>query len=388
MDSAENLRNYPHSRPGPRRPRVLLAGTFDPEFTRNRVLVSLLERAGCEVSVVRRELWGRERYTHINASKARLAARAAAAYPRLLGDLVRAPRPDVILVTYPGYFDVPFIAPLARVRRIPLIFDPFISLYDTLVDDRGLRGSQSPLGRASKFLDRIDSRLATLVLADTPAHADYFAKTTGVARDRFRTLWLGAREDVFRPIRDVVPIPNLVVFHGTFIGLQGIPTIVRAAKLLEAHGTQFRIIGDGQERTSIEELMRELDVKNIDLVGRMPIDQLPREIAAASLCLGIFGTSAKATRVVPNKLFECLAVGRPVVTGDTPAIRGGFSGEVEVVPPGDPEALAAKISELLGNPARLTELGAAGRARYERDYSEAALADLLGSYVRELIPPD
>jgi glycosyltransferase involved in cell wall biosynthesis len=368
------------------KPKVLLAGTFDPEFTRNRVLVSLLERAGCEVSTVHRELWGRERYTLINASKGRLAAKAAAAYPALIARLAVTSRPDVILVTYPGYFDIPFIAPLARLRRIPLLFDPFISLYDTLVDDRGLRGSGSAMGRVSRLLDRVDCRLARMVLADTPAHADYFADATGVARNRFRVLWLGAREDVFHPVADVEPTSNLVVFHGTFIGLQGLPTIVRAAKLLEPDGTRIKIIGDGQERPSIEALIRELDVRNVELAGRKPIDQLAPQIAAASLCLGIFGTSAKAGRVVPNKLFECLAVGRPVVTGDTPAIRGAFSGEVEVVPPGDPEALAQKIRELLADPARLARLAAAGKARYERDYSESALSELLGGYVRELLP--
>jgi len=96
-------------------------------------------------------------------------------------------RPDVILVPYPGHVDVPFIAPVARARRIPLLFDTFISLYDTIVEDRGLRRPTSAIGRATHAADTVACRLANLVLCDTPAHADYFAAASGVDRNRFRT---------------------------------------------------------------------------------------------------------------------------------------------------------------------------------------------------------
>jgi glycosyltransferase involved in cell wall biosynthesis len=238
----------------------------------------------------------------------------------------------------------------------------------------------------ARAADRIACRLADRVLVDTPAHADYFATATGVPRDRFRVLWLGAQEDVFRPVPDVATVPKLVVFHGTFVPLQGLPTIIRAAKLLEKDGIRFRIVGDGQERDVVHSLVEELDVRNVELPGRVPLESVPREIGAAALCLGIFGTSEKAGRVVPNKVFECLAVGRPVVTADTDAIRAAFpEGEVAVVPPGDPASLAELIRTLLGHPAGLASLAAAGHKRYRRDYSEHALGKLLAGYVEELV---
>jgi glycosyltransferase involved in cell wall biosynthesis len=190
---------------------------------------------------------------------------------------------------------------------------------------------------------------------------------------------------VFRPQPDVAPTPNLVVFHGTFVPLQGLTTIVQAAKLLERDGIRFRIIGDGQERQAVQALAGELGAGNVEFPGRVPLQEMPREIAAASLCLGIFGTSAKAGRVVPNKVFECLAVGRPIVTADTPAIRDALAGQVAVVPAGDPEALAGEIRTLLDDPVRLASLGAAGHDRYVRDYSEAALGRLLAGYIEGLV---
>jgi glycosyltransferase involved in cell wall biosynthesis len=366
--------------------RVLLAGTFDPDFARNRVIRSLLERQGFDVEVARSELWGRQRHLLVDQSKARLLARALAAYPALVSRAVRSHRPDLILVPYPGYLDMPFIAPVARARRVPLLFDTFISLYDTIVEDRGLRSRTSAVGRVAHAADTIGCRLADLVLCDTPAHADYFAGAAGVDRERFRVLWLGAQEDVFRPVPDVTPTPDLVVFHGTFVPLQGLATIVRAAKLLEQDGIRFRIIGDGQERPTVDALVHDLGTRNVELPGRVPLADVPREIAAGTLCLGIFGTSAKADRVVPNKVFEYLAVGRPVVTGDTAGIRAAFpDGEVATVPPGDAEALAGAIRGLLADAGQLASLAAAGHERYRRSYSENALGALLAGYVDELV---
>lgn len=372
-----------------RRLRVLVAGTFDPSFARNRVVVSLLERNGFDVDIVQRELWGHERHTLVDASKLQLVVRALKVYPSLLWRVARAPRPDVIVVLYPGYLDMPFVAAVARARRIPILFDTFISLHDTVVGDRRLRSPSSVIGRVTRFADALACRLATLVLVDTPEHGRYFSDATRESLDHFRVLWLGAQEDVFHPPpTPIPPSPRLIVFHGTFIRLQGLDTIVRAAKLLEPEGVTVRIVGDGQLRPDVEQLVAELGVGNVELPGRVTREAVVDEIARATLCLGIFGTSDKALRVVPNKVFECLAVGRPVLTADTPAIRSAFAvnEEVAVVPPGDPGALASAALELLANPGRLAELGERGHERYLSDYSETALAARLGAYVSELTP--
>ena len=80
----------------------------------------------------------------------------------------------------------------------------------------------------------------------------------------------------------------------------------------------------------------------------MPESELPGEIARASICLGVFGTSDKAARVVPNKVFQCAAAGRAVVTAATPAMTGAFGDAFVTVPVGDPTALADAVRELRG----------------------------------------
>ena len=366
--------------------RVCLAGTWDPDFSRNQILLRLLALAGCEISVCRSELWGERADAVVRRGKLGLALRAPGAYARLAWRFVRAERPDVVLVPYPGHFDMPLLAPLARARGLPLVFDAFLSLYDTVVADRGLLDARSAGGRALRAVDALACRAADLVLADTPAHADYLAELSGVPRERFRVLWVGAREEVFRPLAGVEPDPSLVLFYGTFIPLHGLETIVRAAAALEPDGFRVRIIGRGQESERIDRLAAELGARNLERVPSVPLEALPGEIARAGVCLGIFGTTGKADRVLPNKLFECLAVGRPVVTGDTTAVRASFGpGELVTVAPGDPVALAAAIRALRADPAARERVAAAGHARFQRDFGERVLARLLRGHLEELV---
>jgi glycosyltransferase involved in cell wall biosynthesis len=361
------------------RTRILVAGTFDPGMSRNCNMLALLDHAGVDVDVCRVDLWGAERHEIPNQGKVRSLLRACTVYPRLVWRFSRAARADVVLVLYPGWFDMLVVGTVARLRRMPVIFDVFISLYDTVVSDRKLASSRSLLGRVCKIVDWLSLRAASRVIADTPEHAHFFATLAGIPRDRIGVVWVGA-QDVFTPHPRIEMRERLVLFYGTYIGLHGVPTIIEAAKLLDAEGVSFRIIGSGQERARVDALCEELQPQNLERVERVPLEQLPREIAAATVCLGIFGTSDKAARVVPNKVYECVAVGRPVITAGTPAIASAFTPEeIATVPAGDAEALAAEIRRLLADGAAREAIAKAGHERYEREYSAEPLSRLLAS---------
>jgi len=363
--------------------RVIVAGTFDRGFARNRRLIALLERAGHEVVMCQSDLFGSTRYDIVDKGKLSMLGRGLGAYPRVVWRFLRTRRGDVVLTMYPGWFDTIVLAPLARMRRMPLIFDIYISLFDTIVSDRKIASERSVIGRLSRAVDWLSLRSAHRVIADTPEHAELYADLGGIARDRIGVVWVGADDDVFRPRPDIAPQPNRVLFYGTYIKLHGIDVVVRAAKLLEAEGVEFRFIGTGQERATIDRLIEELQVSNIAMTERVPLEDLPAEIASSALCCGIFGASDKVRRVVPNKVFECVAVGRPVVTADTPAMRGVFTdNEVALVPAGDPDALARTIRDLLADPERRDAMATAAQRHYLAQYATDSVARLLESELR------
>src|SRR4029078_4156801 len=84
---------------------------------------------------------------------------------------------------------------------------------------------------------------------------------------------------------------------------------------------------------------------NVEHAPWVEYERLPAELHRAGCALGIFGTSGRAARVIPNKAFQALACGTPLVTAGTPAarelLRDGES--ALLVPPGDPHALVAAI---------------------------------------------
>ena len=355
--------------------RVLVIGTFDPATPRARQWFRLLERLECDVEVKNVGSWGSDRASGSAASPAKMLLKALRSLPRAVLYLLRCRRPDVVVFLYPGHLDACVLGPIARLRRIPAVLDVFISLYDTAVVDRGLRSTRSPVAFATRALDVLACWSVRTVVVDTPEHADFFARFTHRARSRFAVLWVGAEELRFITADD--PGDDApILWYLTYIPLHGFETVARAAAHLGDDDRTFRLIGNGQQRTEAEKLAHELGLTNVEFVDQIPEAELPAEIARASICLGVFGTSDKAARVVPNKVFQCAAAGRAVITAATPAVINAFGDALVTVPVGDLSALAAAIRDLRG-PERLA-VAARARATFEQRYSEAALADDLG----------
>lgn len=364
-------------------------GTFDPAFWRNRSLRRLLDLNGeTEVWIVNEPLWNVDRVGVAQSGWLKIAFRMFVTYPRLLTRLLLHPAPDVYLVSYPGWLDVIALRPIGWLKQTPIVFDPFVSVYDTLVEDRKFAARGSVKARTARLLDRLSLRLADVVLADTHAHLDFFEGISPGTVTKGSVLPVGADDEIFRassPTRG----ERLVVFYGSYVPLQGVSTIIEAARLLEHSGVRILMIGDGQGRPSAEDLAERLGVQNIDWIDFVPLEVLPSLVAPALACLGIFGESDKADRVVPHKVFECLAMGRPVITRDSAAIAEMFGeGELVTVPPADPIALAHVIRELVDDPDRRRDLASAGLAAYRLRFSDRVRAEILDCVLRGGASPE
>ncbi|MFL5924682.1 MAG: glycosyltransferase [Gaiellaceae bacterium] len=349
--------------------RVLYFGTYERAYPRNAQVISCLRRAGVEVAERHVTVWDGRRDSWRAGAGA--AARLAAAELRLL----RRPAGsyDAVIVGYPGHFDMPAARRAARGR--PVVFNPLVSLADTFVADRGRFRPRSPTARALEGIDRRALRSADLVVADTRANADHLADLAGLPRDRLEVAFVGAEERIFAPGSSPAD-PFTVLFVGKLIPLHGLETVLAAARAVPE--LRFRIVGSGQ----LDELLRTRP-ENVEWVPWVEYEQLPQELHRAGCALGIFGTSAKARRVIPNKAFQALACGTPLVTADTPGARELLvDGESALlVPPGDAEALASALGRLAGHPQLTRRLAAGGRAAYEAHASE----EVLGRRWRELL---
>jgi glycosyltransferase involved in cell wall biosynthesis len=346
--------------------RVLYFGTYERRYPRNAQVIACLRRAGVEVVERHIPVWEGEHKWKTGLS---VLPRLALAEARLFRR--RGVEADAVIVGYPGHFDLP--AARRAARGGPIVFNPLVSLVDTLVGDRGRFRAGSLPARLLAALDRRALRAADVVVADTQANADFLAELADLPEQHFAVCYVGAEEDVFTP-GWAPEEPATVVFVGKLIPLHGLETILGAARF--APELLFRVIGSGQ----LEPLLQSRP-PNVEWVRWVDYELLPRELYRAGCALGIFGTSDKARRVIPNKAFQALACGVPLVTADTPAARELLvDGEsAMLVPPGDPEALADALRRL--TPDLAERLAEGGHAVYREQASE----EVLGARWRALI---
>src|SRR5262245_7932799 len=334
--------------------RVLYFGTYDRAYPRNAQVISALRGAGVEVREQHRAVWERRHNWSVGL---RQMLRVAEAERSLRRSRVDAEDADAIIVGYPGHFDLPAAKRVAR--RRPVVFNPLVSLYDTLVEDRGRFGRGSAAAGFVRVVDGRAFRRADMVVADTEAHARFFREEFGLGPDRVQVCLVGAEDRLFFP--GWQPGASFyALFIGKLIPLHGLETILAAAALTP--DLAFRIVGSGQLEHFLDDRP-----PNVEWIPWIEYERLPGEIQAAGCALGIFGTTSKAARVIPNKAFQALACGTPLVTADTEAARELLADRRDalLVPPGDADALAAALRRLAGDRALADRLGAAGRATYE-----------------------
>ena len=360
-------------------PVVLAFGTYDEtRHPRVRVLLDGLAAHGATITTANVPLG---LSTAERVAILRQAWRLPVLVRRLLGSwtgLVRAStvarrsaRPDAILVGYLGHFDVV----LARMLfpRTTIVLDHLIFAGDT-ARDRGAGGLRARLLGA---LDRVALACADVIVVDTDEHA---AMVSAGHRSRVVVTPVGAHDAWFRAAPGTEESTASgdaalsVVFFGLMTPLQGATTV--AAALADLDGlVRATVIGTGQDGAAVDRILA--GTSGVDRRPWVEPDALAALVAAHDVCLGIFGVSGKATRVVPNKVYQGAAAGCAVVTSDTAPQRRALGDAAAFVPAGDPEALAAVLAGLAADRDRLAGLRAAARSRASQGFTPTAVTEAL-----------
>jgi glycosyltransferase involved in cell wall biosynthesis len=344
---------------------ICVIGQHDPEYPRNVANQRSMRAAGYDVLVCRSR-----------------AAGIIRTWSLLVQYLRQHGRVRVVFATEGAHRHIPLLRLATVLTGKTLVFDPFISLYNTEVEDRRLHAKFSFRALLAWWRDWSGCFFADYLVFDTIEHRDYFFE-----RYRIRRPWsvipVGVDEQVFYPrLRPGKPAGSRreILFYGTYIPLQGIEVIVRAAELLrDDPRVAFTLIGDGQEYPRIRALVDSLALPNLRLKQPTTPDDLAKHVADADICLGIFDGGAKAGRVVPNKVVQCAAMGKAIVTRESSAMARYFSHgrDVWCVPPNDPAALAQAIVQLTLDPVLVASLGLGSRSAFERHFSAAARMPLM-----------
>jgi glycosyltransferase involved in cell wall biosynthesis len=334
---------------------LLFWGTYDKGKPRVRILIRGLQENSVSFSECHSDVWGDvEDKSQITGFVSRLVHifRWLSKYPSLIWRFLRLPSHDVVIVPYMGQLDVLVLWPFAKATKTPIVWDAFISLYNTVVEDRKLISRRNPLAKILFFWEWLACKAADVIILDTKAHGDYFVETFTVPIDKVHVVFVGAEPEFFsrdnnKRIND--PDNLTILFYGQFIPLHGIETIVRAAQLSRDKNAHWIIIGKGQEEENIRSLLEDKPPDNLTWLPWVSYDELIDWIQKSDICLGIFGDSDKAARVIPNKVFQIIMAGKPLITRDSPAIKELLNADMPgvcLIPPSDPLALVAAVEKL------------------------------------------
>jgi glycosyltransferase involved in cell wall biosynthesis len=361
--------------------RVCYFGTYRAGYTRNQIILKGLQaQPDVAVHVCHVPLWhgieDRVQQASGGWRNPRFWGRVAGAYRRLMQAHAAAPAYDVMLIGYPGQFDAYLGRRLAHSRGKPVALDILMSLH-LVAEERGLVAAHPATGALLFRLERGGLRRPDLLIAENAAYGGYIADKYDLPRERFRYVPHGADETVFHP-RPLRPPDDhfRVTYHGGYLPSHGMDTILGAAALLrDRPDVCFHFYGSGPEKARIVRQAAEMGLPNVTFHGFVSQDELLDGLATAHVCLGVFGTTRQANFTVQNKVWEGLAMGRPVISGDSPTIRAALADgqEVYLIPRNDPQALATGLSDLWANSERREAIAAAGHARYLAEHSIPAL---------------
>ena len=371
--------------------RVLFWGRFDHGYSKTRVNAAAFRALGWEVD-----------YFDVKCC-CRLGDVEA-----FFRGLDRRPRPDLVLVPVCRQRDIAAACRWAHKRGIKVLFDPMISAWDKKVLEQKKWKAEE---RRAKRLLAWEKKLMAMpdfITWDTSCHVDFAAEYLDVPREKMTPLFTGTDEEVFKPVDGELvgaalradrgrlgetPLPSSansvpntfkVLYHGAYLPLHGTEVIVEAARMTQDEGIEWSFLGWGAYKAETE--AKAAGIRNIKFLDKVPYVDVPKVIAAHDVVLGVFGTTAKAARVIGNKVYECMACRRPTInefcTGYPPEAKDCKA--IKFVPPGDAKAIADAVRAYRDDWANRESYFAAARDFFEKHLSMDVIEKQLEGILAEI----
>lgn len=344
--------------------KIYYFGSYDPNYMRNRVIIKGLKENDIEITECNyRDTFGLRSF--------KLIAKALSG------------RFDIIFVAYPGHLDIFAAKIVSIIKRKPIIFDAFISTYDTMINEWQYGTRQSLKGRYYHWLDRTSCLLADIILLDTEQHIDYYVKEFCLNLKKFRAVPVGTDETEVYPRKKRGKSKKFtVLYYGYVQPLHGFSHIVGAARLLKNEkDIEFVFIGDNKWYRDVRDSNK--DLNNVTYKNAMPYKELMEHLADADVSLGIFGTTTKSENAIPNKVYEALAMKKAVITGNTKAARAYLTDKENAIlcRTGSAEAISEAILLLKNNPQMKKKISENGYKLFKNNFTTRKI----GSMIKDII---
>jgi glycosyltransferase involved in cell wall biosynthesis len=303
---------------------------------------------------------------------------------------VNVPKVDLVWGTSPPIFQGVTAWAVARLKRVPFLFE-VRDLWPAFAVAVGVL-HQPLLIRASEWLERFLYRHADRVMVNSPGYVEH-VRDRGARR--VELIPNGADPAMFDPQADGADFRHRNGLDGKVVAMYAgahgmsndLGVVLGAAReLKDCPDLALVLLGDGKDKPALMAQAQSESLENVIFLPPAPKTEMGEALAAADLCIAILKPLAMYATTYPNKVFDYMAAGRPVVLAIDGVIRKVVeeAGAGVFVPPGNAHALAQAL-RLLANDSQVRHrMGANGRSAIETQFSRADLAQRLTELLEEM----
>ena len=299
-------------------------------------------------------------------------------------------RPQVVIATTPQLLVGIAGWLIARAKRASFVLE-VRDIWPDAILASGVGSENGIMAKALSAISRFLYKRADLIVVVTPAFERELKEKWSVPASRITVVQNGVETSLFEGIS---PSPATaesftVAYVGTVGLAHGIRTILDAAESMKVPYPEVRfvIVGEGAERKALEKEAFEAGITNVTFAESLPRSEIPRILSESDVCLVLLKRAEIFKTVIPTKMLEFMAAGRPVVLG----VEGQAKELLEAagagltIEPEDAAGLEEALLRLKNDPSLRRQLGASGRRYVTEHLTREATARSYASVLAALI---
>jgi len=306
------------------------------------------------------------------------------------------PKADVVIATSPQLLVGVTGWWLSKVKGIPFVLE-IRDLWPESITASGVGGETSMLTRFLSSLSGFLYRACDHLVVVTPAFKKDIISKYRIPPEKISVVENGVEPGLFRPGAGSDEVKSELGIWGKFVvsyigtmGLaHGLRTMVEAGSMLQRDypDIQFLLVGEGTDKEALSEMARNRGLGNIRFLPKQPREKMPDIIRASEVCLVLLKKAEVFKTVIPTKMLEFMACGRPVILGvDGQARQVMEAAEAGIfVEPEDPNALVRAVTQLYHNADLRRTLGQNGRHFIVKHLSREKTAEQYINVLKEVI---
>ncbi|CAH0993316.1 D-inositol-3-phosphate glycosyltransferase [Sinobacterium norvegicum] len=300
---------------------------------------------------------------------------------------------DVVVSTTPQFFNGLAGYFVSRIKRAPWVLEIRDLWPESIVAVGAVKNNF--VIAVLEWIERFVYKKSDRIISVTDSFVSHIKNVSG-RDDGIHVIRNGVDLNMFTPIPKNEAFSKkyglldkfVVSYVGTHGMAHGLDTILDAAKLLsERKDIAILMVGDGSERSRLDDKIKNERISNIVMLGQQPKEMMPKIWSVSDVSLVVLRRLDLFKSVIPSKIFESMAMEKPIILG--------VEGEVEKIidsagsgisiPPEDASALAQAIIRLADDHNLYRECSNNGRVCVERDFDRLVLADNIAVMLAELI---